>query len=314
MNTMLKALSVIALSALTAGGVAYLSNNCPKKSAKLQETVNTQIAQYIEKNPHIILEKIAKSENFGNTIKSFSTSSEEEVAKTVTSYLEKNPDLLGEYIRNNAPFIANSVLETDEFKNYIKTPSTTSNEQAVNDENTNQNDENKIYRDNWEKLTQNEITPFIGPKDAKVTVVEFFDFACGHCKSLAPIIAEIAKNNPDVKFVFQPLYFMSEHSNYASRVSFAAFQKGKFLEVFEGVMTLPNLTEEDINQILADEGLNIDEIKTMTEEKTIRRGVQDVDALSQVLGINGVPMLIINGEPFYGRSYQDLQNKINSLK
>ena len=62
----LKALSVIALSALTAGGVAYLSNNCPKKSAKLQETINTQIAQYIEKNPHIILEKIAKSENFGN--------------------------------------------------------------------------------------------------------------------------------------------------------------------------------------------------------------------------------------------------------
>ncbi|MBQ8750089.1 MAG: thioredoxin domain-containing protein [Alphaproteobacteria bacterium] len=311
MNTALKALSVIALSALTAGGVAYLSNNCPKKSAKLQETINTQIAQYIEKNPHIILEKIAKSENFGNTIKSFSTSSEEEVANIVTSYIQKNPELLGEYIRNNASHIASSILETEEFKNYAPSNTQTSNEEATTES---QNDENKIYRDNWEKLSQNDITPYIGPKDAKVTVVEFFDFACGHCKSLAPVIAELAKNNPDVKFVFQPLYFMSDHSNYASRVSFAAFQKGKFLEVFEGVMTLPNLTEEDINQILVDEGLNVDEIKTMTEEKTIRRGVQDVDALSQVLGINGVPMLIINGEPFYGRSYQDLQNKINSLK
>ena len=311
MNTALKALSVIALSALTAGGVAYLSNNCPKKSVKLQETVNTQIAQYIEKNPHIILEKIAKSENFGNTIKSFSTSSEEEVSNIVTSYIQKNPELLGEYIRNNASHIASSILETEEFKNYAPSDTQTSNEEVTDEP---QNDENKIYRDNWEKLSQNDVVPYIGPKDAKVTVVEFFDFACGHCKSLAPIIAEIAKNNPDVKFVFQPLYFMSEHSNYASRVSFAAFQKGKFLEVFEGVMTLPNLTEEDINQILVDEGLNVDEIKAMTEEKTIRRGVQDVDALSQVLGINGVPMLIINGEPFYGRSYQDLQNKINSLK
>ena len=62
------------------------------------------------------------------------------------------------------------------------------------------------------------------------------------------------------------------------------------------------------------EELDVDEIKKLSEEKKIRRGVQDIDALSQVLGINGVPMLLINGEPFYGRSLEDLQNKINSYK
>ena len=84
--------------------------------------------------------------------------------------------------------------------------------------------------------------------------------------------------------------------------------------VTNGMMTLPELNEESINQILADEGLNVDEIKKMIEEKEIRRGIQEIDSLSQVLGINGVPMLLINGEPFYGRSYEDLQNKLNSLK
>ena len=56
------------------------------------------------------------------------------------------------------------------------------------------------------------------------------------------------------------------------------------------------------------------QIKKMIEEKEIRRGIQDIDSLSQVLGINGVPMLLINGEPFYGRSITELQNKINSSK
>jgi predicted DsbA family dithiol-disulfide isomerase len=76
-------------------------------------------------------------------------------------------------------------------------------------------------------------------------------------------------------------------------------------------MGLPELNEETINQILTDEGLNVDEIKKMIEEKEIRRGVQDIDALSQVLEINGVPMVIVNGEAVSGN---ELQSKINSLK
>ena len=316
MKAVLKTLFMGVAFCAIAGGAIYLYDKCPERIAKQDKLIEAKVAQYIENNPKLILEKIAKSENFGETIKSFSTIGIEELEKQVANYLDNNPKAMEEYVRNNASFIAEVVMDSDEFKN-LKVSSDVKEENKVEEvveEAENKVDENQKYKDNWDKMANGDVAPFVGPKDAKITVVEFFDFACGHCKALAPVLAELIKKNDDVKFVFNPLYFMTEHSQYAAKVSLAAFEKGKFLPVFEGIMTLPNMNEETINQILVDEGLNVDEVKKMIEEKKIRRGVQDIDALSQVLGINGVPMLFINGEPFYGRSFDDLQNKINSLR
>lgn len=80
-------------------------------------------------------------------------------------------------------------------------------------------------------------------------------------------MAQLIKNNPDVKFVFNPLFFMSEHSPYAAKAAIAAFEKGKFVEVYEGIMTLPEMNEETINQILRDEELDVDEIKNCRKRK-----------------------------------------------
>lgn len=39
--------------------------------------------------------------------------------------------------------------------------------------------------------------------DAKVTVVEFFDYQCIYCARLAPELEKVIKANPDVRFVFK---------------------------------------------------------------------------------------------------------------
>lgn len=309
MKTLLKSLGVIVLAAVGAGAVIYLDSICPEKKKQQQAQINEIISQYISQNPQIVLEKIAKTEEFAQAVRNFSNIDEQALNNNIKQIIENNPAIMESYIRNNAGFIASTVLGTDEFKNAnITAPAGEQNNEPQ------ENNENKIYQEHWDELINSEVAPAVGPKDAKVTVVEFFDFACGHCKALAPVMSRLMKDNPDVRFIFNPLYFISPASPYAAKVSLAAFEKGKFAEVFDGIMTLPELNEDAINQILVDEGLNVDEIKQMIEEKKIRRGVQDIDSISQVLGINGVPMLIINGEAFYDRSFEDLQNKLNSLK
>ena len=41
-----------------------------------------------------------------------------------------------------------------------------------------------------------------GPADAKVTVIEFFDFRCPGCKATAPEVLRMMQAHPDVRFVF----------------------------------------------------------------------------------------------------------------
>ena len=314
MNKVLNALAVIALGAVGAGGVIYANNQFDNNKSINEQMLNQNIEDYITLNSHKILELIAKDDSFGETIKNFTMFSDEEISQKVRDFFEKNPALLDDYLRNRGDFLATTILESDEFKNKVQISAKEGADENAEEEKTEESNPNQVYLDHWDEMKNNEVSPAIGPKDAKVTVVEFFDFACGHCKALAPVMSQLMKDNPDVRFIFNPLFFISEHSPYAAKVALASAEKGKFKEVFDGIMTLPDMNEEEINKILVDEGLNVDEIKKMIEEKRIRRGVQDIDALSQVLGINGVPMVLINGEVFYGRNLQDLQNKINSYK
>jgi len=279
LKTLLKSLAVIILGAVGAGAVLYADSICPKKQAELDLKINNIVAKYVKTHSGDILESIAKNEKFGDTIKSFTVIPEEDLQNMIKEYINQQQSE-----QNNAT------------------------------EENPQSGENNLFQTHWDELKNSTVAPAVGPEDAKVTIVEFFDFACGHCKALAPVMSQLVRDNPDVRFIFNPLFFISEHSPYAAKVSLAAAKQGKFIEVFDGIMTLPEMNEDTINQILTDEGLNVDEVKNMIEEKEIRRGIQDIDALSQVLSINGVPMIIINGEPFNGRSIEDLQNKINSLK
>jgi len=56
-------------------------------------------------------------------------------------------------------------------------------------------------KDNIAKLTSKD-SPSIGPDDADVTIVEFFDYNCGYCKRALPDVQAIAASDKKVRFVF----------------------------------------------------------------------------------------------------------------
>jgi len=169
------------------------------------------------------------------------------------------------------------------------------------------------YKANLQELNNSETSPFVGPKDAKITIVEFFDFNCGYCKRLAPELVKVIKNNKDVKFVFKPVTFLG--SMPIAKAAMAAHQQGKFIEVYEAFMTHNGqITSAVIDEILTKAGVDLEKAKAAMESDEVKKALSSIAELSQKVEVRGVPTLIINGEPLQAIEEGPIQNAIDKLK
>lgn len=163
-------------------------------------------------------------------------------------------------------------------------------------------------------IMSEEGSPFVGPKDAKVTVTEFFDFSCGYCKRLSPEIEKLVADNADVKFVFKPLTFVSPTSTYQAKAGFAAFNQGKFMEFYKGVMEGNAGSEELVDAIAQGAGVDMEKFKADVASDEVSKNLSAVSVFAQKIRVNGVPAVFINGKQVQGRSAGELQEAINAAK
>lgn len=169
-------------------------------------------------------------------------------------------------------------------------------------------------QENIEVFNNDENTPFTGPKEAKVTVVEFFDFSCGYCHALAPTLEKLVAANADVKFVFKPLAFLSPASEYAAAAFVAANMQGKAYEFYKNVMAINGLNETKIDDAAKKAGLDMAQLKKDMTSETVEAVLRTTVDLAQKANINGVPLLIINGKIMHTVSPEELQATIDAAK
>ena len=135
--------------------------------------------------------------------KEFTASEKEQIGKIASDYLVENPNFLIEASKK----LQQQQMEEQQ-SNYAKSA---------------------LEKDNLKRLIQNTSTPYIGPKNAKVVVIEFFDYQCLFCSKIAPSLLTAVKDNPDVKFIFKDYPIFGEQwkaSNYAANVGIHAFKQG----------------------------------------------------------------------------------------
>lgn len=142
--------------------------------------------------------------------------------------------------------------------------------------------------------------PSFGPADAKVTVVEFFDFRCPGCKATAPEVLRLMQAHPDVRFVFKDWPILDRGpdgvSHHAARAAMAAHQQGKYLPVFQALMAEPDLSEEAIERILAEHGVALPAATAAMSGPEIARQLADIQTSATAMGLVGTPTFFVNGK------------------
>jgi protein-disulfide isomerase len=149
-------------------------------------------------------------------------------------------------------------------------------------------------------------SPVFGPKDAPVTIVEFFDPACGTCRAFHPIVKQIRREYPDTVRVVMRYAVFHQGSDEVVRILETARLQGKLEPVLEAVLEAqptwsshgggaPNLGKAW--QAAGAAGLNVANARRDMRRPNITAILDQDMADVKAAGVDKTPTFFVNGRP-----------------
>lgn len=145
--------------------------------------------------------------------------------------------------------------------------------------------------------------PFLGPKDALVTIVEFSDFQCSYCgKFYDETLILIREAYPDqVKFVYRDFPIFGEDSARAAMAGECADEQGKFWEMHNYLFDTHKeaepitMDQTTLVSIAGELGMDTDSFaECLSSERYMEEVLADYQTAQQY-GFRGTPGFVING-------------------
>jgi protein-disulfide isomerase len=153
------------------------------------------------------------------------------------------------------------------------------------------------------KLATEARGPRLGTETAPVTVVEFSDLQCPHCKVAQPIIDKLIAESPDAKLIFQPFPLpmhrwamkAAEYADCVAQQNPDAFWK--FISsVYESQSEITDaLAEEKFKGLVTAAGVDAAKATACSAQGSTYLRVQKSIDLGKEIGVNATPTLYING-------------------
>ena len=138
--------------------------------------------------------------------------------------------------------------------------------------------------------------PALGNSNGDLTVVEFFDYQCPFCKKLAPDIADVMREDGNIRLVLKDWPIFGPLSTTAAQLALAAKYQNKY-EAAHGALigTTEKLTEANIPDLLAKGGVDVDKAKQDLEvhKKTIEDLLIRNNDQADAFGFQGTPGFIV---------------------
>lgn len=233
---------------------------------------------------------------FADTTPSFTPSQVTALQKIIHDYIVQNPSVLVE---------ASKTLQAQQEKKM---------ESAAMD----------AIAQNKAKIFDDANTPSVGNKNAAVTVVEFFDYQCGHCRQMASTIENLISGNKNVRVVFKELPIFGGTSNYAAKAALSVSnnQPNKYFAFHNALLTASSpLNPDSIAAIAKTAGVDVDKMKKGMDAPAVEQQLKANFELAQALKVMGTPTFVIGNKAETNFRYipgatslEDLNKQIDAVK
>jgi protein-disulfide isomerase len=140
----------------------------------------------------------------------------------------------------------------------------------------------------------------IGPADSRVTIVEFSDFQCPYCKTMAARLKALRERHPnDVAIVYRhfPLSY-HPHAKPAARASWCAGRQGRFEAYHDALFAHQDSLGAIPWTLLASRAGVPDSAgfaRCMANAEPVAEIEQDIAEAGR-LGVSGTPTLLVNDQ------------------
>ena len=198
-----------------------------------------------------------------------SDAQKKDIEKVVHDYLVSNPEVLLE---------ASQALQQKQQQNM-------------------QQQAQSAIQENAAQLFQGKLTTTGNPK-GNVTVVEFFDYQCIHCKKMSPTIESLVKKDSDLRVIYKEFPIFGKSSEMASRVALAAGMQGKYQAMHDALFKIEKRIDNKLVMESAKSiGLDMAKLKTDMDSKEVTAILDDNRQLAEKLHLMGTPAFIVASTP-----------------
>jgi len=152
--------------------------------------------------------------------------------------------------------------------------------------------------------------PALGTPDAPVTIVEYSDYQCPHCRAFAQgTLVDVIKNyvtSGKVRYVHKDMAILGEQSQWAAQAANCAADQGHFWEYHEllfqkqGGENQGAFSRDNLKQYAVDLGLDAKAFNECLDQNKYSQKVIDETAEGKKRGVQGTPSFFVDDELVVG--------------
>lgn len=152
-----------------------------------------------------------------------------------------------------------------------------------------------------EAIERQPFAPVLGNPKGDITLTEFFDYNCPHCRTMVPVMKQLIAADGNLRVVFREWPIFGEGSLFAAQISLASLKQGKYWPLHAALMKIKGKAEE-ASVMAAVRKLDIDEarLKRDMESEDVLGHIDHSMQLGDHLGLTGTPTFIAGHDGLFG--------------
>lgn len=180
-------------------------------------------------------------------------------------------------------------------------------------------DAQKNIANKQEELYNDKSSPQYAPAGYDVTIVEFFDYACGYCKKAQATVEELLKEDKKVRIVYKEFPILGVPSTEMAVIALAvnSVDPSSYRKFHEALMHSNERGHEAAMKAAKTAGVNMTKLEEAirNDKEKLGLALQNNLVLGGSIGINGTPGFIIGDELVPGAlELGSLKEKIAALR